>query len=502
MNLFGLFKKKQHGKFVELDGNVYECILLLANDYYDYTSVQLKEEPDGGKVKVYIDGSADGYLCNITSDFLRLLPKDGKLMGLTSKYFVSNIYDFLRMIKQGHSERVMVLKLKGNIFTIALNEHNLKNVVKEIAVNMPEPRKGNQTSAPSASTGNGSKEGELKMKLTEMARIIFKSDKDMNDFERLNSADMMIEALKKGIQQMMAECSQGNSGNGQKVETQKPGAPQTEVPKADDSEKDDEIKRLNEAIVVQEDIINEQTAKVSELNASVVEYKNKAIGLQRNIGELNQKVSQLQANSYDLKAETIHALDALKAELDKGGYIFDCNNQLPNDDKFLRTNVDTLKQDIADGVKAAGLAEQRQELRVVLCKHLSDPDAVLNKLAMYYAYSRLPFMTEPRNERGSFLNAARMTTIYNNVLAVLVPLGMMQIVPQLFVETVEEGAGNYENVTGQNDAAVSLLANMCPSLKQFTDKLYQRESVQVIKDIAQLGFMEDGIVIEKTKVLL
>lgn len=502
MNLFGLFKKKQHGKFVELDGNVYECILLLANDYYDYTSVQLKEEPDGGKVKAYIDGSADGYLCNITSDFLRLLPKDGKLMGLTSKYFVSNIYDFLRMIKQGHSERVMVLKLKGNIFTIALNEHNLKNVVKEIAVNMPEPRKGNQTSAPSASTGNGSKDGELKMKLTEMARIIFKSDKDMNDFERLNSADMMIEALKKGIQQMMAESSQGNSGNGQKVETQKPGAPQTEVPKADDSEKDDEIKRLNEAIAVQEDIIDEQTTKITDLNASVAEYKNKAIGLQRNISELNQMVSQLQANSYDLKTETIQSLDALKAELEKGNYIFDCNSLQPNNDLYLITHVDMLKQNIADGVKAAGLTEQRQELRNVLSKHLSDPDAVLNKLAMYYAYSRLPFMTEARSERGSFLNAARMSIIYNKVLAVLVPFGMMQIVPQLFVETVEEGAGSYENVTGQNDASVSLLTIMCPSLKQFTDKLYKREGVQVIKDIATIGYAVDGEIKEKTKILI
>ena len=111
-------------------------------------------------------------------------------------------------------------------------------------------------------------------------------------------------------------------------------------------------------------------------------------------------------------------------------------------------------------------------------------------------------MTEARSERGSFLNAARMSIIYNKVLAVLVPLGMMQIVPQLFVETVEEGAGSYENVTGQNDASVSLLTIMCPSLKQFTDKLYKREGVQVIKDIATIGYAVDGEIKEKTKILI
>ena len=121
---------------------------------------------------------------------------------------------------------------------------------------------------------------------------------------------------------------------------------------------------------------------------------------------------------------------------------------------------------------------------------------------MYYAYSRLPFMTEARSERGSFLNAARMSIIYNKVLVVLVPFGMMQIVPQLFVETVEEGAGSYENVTGQNDASVSLLTIMCPSLKQFTDKLYKREGVQVIKDIATIGYAVDGEIKEKTKILI
>lgn len=499
MNLLGLFKKEQHGKFVEFDGNVYECILVLAKDN-GYTSVQLKEELGCGKVKAFVDGSADGYPCNITSDFLKLLPKDGMLMGLTSKYFVSNIYSFLRMIKQGHSERVMVLKLKGSIFTLALNEQNLKTVVKEIAVNMPA--KGSLISAPSAPTGNGFNDGELKRKLTEMAKTIFKNDKDMKEFERLNSADMMIEALKKGIQQMMAECSKGNSDNVQKAEFSKPIEPPTEAPKADDSKKDEEIKELNEAIAVQEDIINDQTKQITDLNASVAEYKNKAVGLQKNISELNQKVSQLQANSYDLKAGTIQALDALKAELDKGSYIFDCSNLMPNNDQYLVTHIYTLKQEIEDGVKATGLTEQQQELRNVLSKHLSDPDAVLNKLAMYYAYSRLPFMTEARSESGSFLNAVRMANIYNKVLAVLVPLGMMQIVPQLFVETVEEGVGSYENITGQNDASVSLLTIMCPSLKQFTDKLYKREGVQVIKDIAAIGFVVDGEIKEKTKVLL
>ena len=501
MNLLGLFKKKQHGKFVEYDGKKYECILVWANSY-DYTSVQLKEEPDSGRLKAFVDGNADGYPCNITSDFLRLLPEDGMLMGLTSKYFVSNIYDFLRMCKQGRGERVMVLKMKGSIFTLALNELNLKNVVKEIAVNVPEPTKGNQISTPSPAMGNGSNDGELKKKLTEWARTVFKNDKDMKEFERLNSTDMMIEALRNGIQQMMEEYSKRNSGSAQKLETPKPVESQAEALKADDCQKDDEIKKLNEAKAVQDDIIDEQTTKITDLNASVAEYKNKAIGLQRNISELNQMVSQLQANSYDLKTETIQSLDALKAELEKGNYIFDCNSLQPNNDLYLITHVDMLKQNIADGVKAAGLTEQRQELRNVLSRHLSDPDAVLNKLAMYYAYSRLPFMTEARSERGSFLNAARMSIIYNKVLAVLVPLGMMQIVPQLFVETVEEGAGSYENVTGQNDASVSLLTIMCPSLKQFTDKLYKREGVQVIKDIATIGYAVDGEIKEKTKILI
>jgi hypothetical protein len=49
---------------------------------------------------------------------------------------------------------------------------------------------------------------------------------------------------------------------------------------------------------------------------------------------------------------------------------------------------------------------------------------------------------------------------------------------------------------------VSVLEQLCPSLGQHKEKVDREQNMQVIKDIAHLGFMEDGEVIEKTKILL
>ena len=84
----------------------------------------------------------------------------------------------------------------------------------------------------------------------------------------------------------------------------------------------------------------------------------------------------------------------------------------------------------------------------------------------------------------------------------LIPLGFQQILPQLFVETMDDGIDYYEDVTMSHDAPVSNLEILCPSLRQHKEKVDREQRMSVIKDIAQLGFMEDGVIVKKTKVLL
>lgn len=478
------FKWKKSSKVVSFKGNEYDC-LLVKTDGDGKKPLYLNVMPNGVDIKVGVNKVS--FLTSLCIDFMKLMPSDGGFTTISRNYHVSNVYTLIQLWTKDQLERVYVLEEKnGEIF----REGKSSLVDNAVAKMFPQSteyantaskdnkreQRSNENPERFAPRQTPNQHGANHEKLVKIALMINeKSEENIINMNQIlnSSTDVLIEALKKGVEQLLNRQSQS-----QRVTSQEETVNNARL-----------HEKIN-ALEKQIKILTEDKENAEE----TIQNKDKELE------QLKQDLRLAKTDIIDIKGDAIKAADSLLSALEMGGYQIDCATAQSKDDPYLISQVRNIRQQLQD-IPNGNAATTRNALKDIIRKHLSESDDVLNKLGCIMAYGRIPFMIEPR-ANGIYINPGRISNIYNKLEMLLVPLGFQQILPQLFVETMSDGIAYYEDVTGRQDAPVSLLDMLCPSLGQHKENVDRGQRMQVIKDIAQIGFLEDGIIIEKTKVLL
>ena len=142
-------------------------------------------------------------------------------------------------------------------------------------------------------------------------------------------------------------------------------------------------------------------------------------------------------------------------------------------------------------------AEVRRRIQQTLIDEISVENSPINIVCRYYAYSRLPFMTDTSREYGITFNRKNMSELYNAVESLYVQFGININIPDLFVAGFEEG--NFENLTGQTYGD---LDNLCQNSRNHFDNIDSNvKPSNVIVDVINVGYAVDGEVKRITSVL-
>lgn len=142
-------------------------------------------------------------------------------------------------------------------------------------------------------------------------------------------------------------------------------------------------------------------------------------------------------------------------------------------------------------------AEVRTKIQQVLVDELSAVNSPLNTVCRYYAYSRLPFMTDSTREYGVIFRRLNISNLFHAIDNLLVRFGINVDIPVLFVAGFAEG--NYDNLTGREFGD---LDNLCQNSRNHYEKIdSDAKPTDVIVDMVAVGFSIDGQLKKKTSVL-
>lgn len=481
--------KKQNGK---------NCILLkVENDNVKEVSIVKSDKKVSVKM---VPGDADDPVSYDLTDpqIAGLISENIRMKYIGNKWFVANIYELLENSLNRRNDRTVILKASrsGVGHTVDNPDNIIQNITPRVVEDlgcsrvanddsryMPQTT-GNDKSKNAASTEKSSDEaGKALQQIAQLLNDKYHIQMNVNE-----NTSILLDSIKKGLEQL----AEGKNDNAK-----------TPAPQVAPSAGDNQTKELNEAYKIAEDYKKQNETYKQQLEANErekLDFLRKIDGLNQTIENdkaeketLAKEIAQLKSNGIDPKGELVAAIDILISDLERGEYIFDSDGNV-KDDTFLVTLAGNLKQSI-QVCSADSIAQLRQSLKDILRRELQAQDGLFGKLAKYRAYSQLAFMIEPSDNRF-YLVPQRIASIYNKVVAVIAPYGFSQIVPALFVETVEDG--EYLDVTGQS---VSELAQMCPLLQQHKEKVDRNQRAYVITDVVHFGFTEDGKTVEKTKIL-
>lgn len=132
--------------------------------------------------------------------------------------------------------------------------------------------------------------------------------------------------------------------------------------------------------------------------------------------------------------------------------------------------------------------DARTRIQELLIKELSKENNPINTVCRYYAYSRLPFMTDTSREYGITFDRKNMSELFNSIETLYVQFGINLNIPNLFVVGFEEG--NFENLTGQTYGD---LDNLCQNSRNHFDNIDSNaKPSNVIVDVVNIGYTVDG----------
>lgn len=141
--------------------------------------------------------------------------------------------------------------------------------------------------------------------------------------------------------------------------------------------------------------------------------------------------------------------------------------------------------------------DTRKAIQQILIQELIVENSPINTVCRYYAYSRLPFMTDTSREYGITFNRKNMSELFYAVENLYVLFGINLSIPDLFVAGFEEG--NFENLTGQTYGD---LDNLCQNSRNHFDNIDSKvKPSNVIVDVINVGYAVDGKVERITSVL-
>lgn len=141
--------------------------------------------------------------------------------------------------------------------------------------------------------------------------------------------------------------------------------------------------------------------------------------------------------------------------------------------------------------------ETRKQVQQLLVDGITQENSSINTICRYFAYSRLPFMTDTSREYGITFKRRNMVELFNAIAGMYTMLGISFEIPSLFVMGIDEG--DFENMTGQ---AYGDLDNLCQNSRNHFDNIDSNvKPANVIVDIVNVGYSIDGQNIRKPSVL-
>ncbi len=234
-----------------------------------------------------------------------------------------------------------------------------------------------------------------------------------------------------------------------------------------------EISRLNDSITSKDKEIDDLE---NEKKTLMTESRNLVDGLHQGAAKVQKAwrtILQPCADMYEAQCADIE--DRLFAQLnDLVGRLqtFDCND-------------------------TARPTEVKKDIQKLLEEEIMKDNSVVNTICRYYAYSRLPFMTDTSREHGVTFNRRNMAELFTAVSDLYAQYGINLDIPALFVMGIDEG--DYENLTGKTYGD---LDNLCQNSRNHFDNIDTNvKPANVIVDIVNIGYSIDGNHMRKASVL-
>lgn len=141
--------------------------------------------------------------------------------------------------------------------------------------------------------------------------------------------------------------------------------------------------------------------------------------------------------------------------------------------------------------------DARLQIQKKLEEVLTSPGSPFNTIGCYYAYSRLPFMTDTSREYGISFIRKNIQNLYKSIATLYTRFGISLHIPDLFVAGVSEG--EFENVTGRSH---SELDNLCANARNHVDKIdSQSRPSDILVDVITIGYTIDGEEVRKSQVI-
>lgn len=254
-----------------------------------------------------------------------------------------------------------------------------------------------------------------------------------------------------------------------------------------------------------DNLVNSEDAKLRE---QITSKDSEISQLHETINNQNEKISSLENDNQNLMSESMKMVETLhdSAEIilescktilnpcsdDEEAQCVDIEDRLFSD---LKSSVTKLK--IFSVSNETVPVETRKKIQELLINEISSDNSPINTVCRYYAYSKLPFMTDTAREYGITFNRKNMTGLYTAIENLYVQFGINLNIPSLFVMGIEEG--EFENVTGK---MYGDLDNLCQNSRNHFDNIDSASKPSnVIVDVVNVGYSVDGKVGRITSVL-
>lgn len=273
-----------------------------------------------------------------------------------------------------------------------------------------------------------------------------------------------------------------------------------------DNDKKHELIQLLEAYIQDVDAGKERSSdEIKRLEGEV----------SRLTGENRNKDSQIQKLATDrdnkqavLDAETDGLIDALHKGIDyvRQSYneetevLVNCSpesqHQRAHLEEELRTKLDKwLNQLKEKEFNSSGSSPVDVRERIQNALKTGIENGPISKVCLYYAYSKLPFMTDVSSSSRVAFDRKNMFQLYNAVENLYVRFGIHFDLPPLFA--IDYDKDEFD----QRDGALEL-DNLCPSARSHRSKIDSENiPTPVIVDIAEVGYSVDGKQVKKTGVI-
>lgn len=230
--------------------------------------------------------------------------------------------------------------------------------------------------------------------------------------------------------------------------------------------------------------------------------------IMNNLQKKEQEVGILQESNMELMSESEKLVDMLHrgAEKIEGSIkqmLCPCSENEEEQCGDIESRLDASVSEFVQRMKNFSCdgdmkpVETRKKIQELLCSEIELENGLVDTICRYYAYSRLPFMTDTSREYGITFKRRNMAGLFGALNEVFVQFGISLDVPLLFVMGIDEGS--YENFTGQTYGD---LDNLCQNSRNHIENIDSNSKPSdIIVDLVKVGYAVDGNVIRKASVL-